>query len=218
MIYKPELKRKEDVERWYKSREADSPCFLIFVGVKADPKQIFAKYWGDDSSAGLVKLNEALSFIDENTINTYTIICVPYDDTIAELKVRDIEGETIRFQLNESFYSKNKEVFDKNVSIVNNLPPGEKENSHANYAIQLLERQNAELMARLNELQQHITNRFDDDDEEDMEPEPPSTRDRLMGALAGLLEKPQTAEVLGGLGSLLIQKLSGNGNNNTNRQ
>jgi hypothetical protein len=205
MIFKNELTTADQVKRWYENREGVC-CFMIFTGVRVDPKQIFSKFVGADSSAGMDKLGTTLDFITENVSNsnTYTIIAFPYEEGIENIKVKDVEGETIRFQLNPSYYSKQNDTI---AGITINNPPVAKDgNDYATYALNLLKEQNSALMGRLELLQQKEMYLEEEEEEEDEEPEPPTPTQRIMGALAGLIEKPQFQDVVIGAGMGLINR------------
>lgn len=207
MLFKPELGNKEDVLKWYDTR--GNNCYLLFTGVKCDARQLLSKHLKDEN--GTENLETVLSFISNNNSNTnvYTIISVPYFDGIETKRVGDLEGETIRFQFNNSYYSSGgKETFTK--EIINNVQSG---NDGYKVMVEMLHKQNQQLMERLDNMQQKLLEREEDEEEEDEEPEELTGKEKLMGAIGGLIEKPQVADLIGAIGAVLIQKFMGNGNN-----
>jgi len=211
MLFKPELTTKDQVMAWYRSR--DNSCFVIFTGVRCDPKLVFAKHLAEED--GGAKLETVLNFIVENgqNTNTYTIISVPYEEGIEAFKIKDMEGETIRFQFNTSLYQAQKE--NNQVSITNMFPENEKID-HAKFAINFLQQQNAELMQNIRTLQEQILQQQNNDpfEEEPEEPEEPTAKERILGTLAGLIEKPAVQEglasAIGAIGVLIAAKFSKN--------
>ena len=120
MLHKPELGKREDVLQWYSTR--GNHCFLLFTGVKCDTKMLLEKHLEDEDASD--RLNEVLVFIEKspNNTNVYTLISIDYFEGIDKKRIGDLEGTTIRFQLNTSYYSGNKETFTK--EIINNVQTG----------------------------------------------------------------------------------------------
>ena len=201
MIFKAELNNKEDVLRWYDARE--NSCYIVCTGVKLDTRQIFSKWTNEDNIAGKANLEISLDFIEKNTgnINTYTIVSFPYEEGIESIKLKDIEGETIRFQFNSSTYS--SVPIQSLGSIVDT---DKSSNEYGKQLILMMQRQNDALLQRIDILQERIEQEEEEEEEEEEEKQL-SGKDRVYGALAGLLEKPQFADTMfGGTGTGILRR------------
>ena len=205
MIFKPELNNKVDVLRWYDARE--NACFVICTGVKLDAKQIFSKWVSDDNINGREKLETALNFIESNgsNYNIYTIVSFPYYEGCENEKIKDVEGETIRFQFHTSTYSSNTLGAVATTTISENKP-----GDYGRELLLMMQKQNEALMQRIelmqNQLEQKQLDDDDDDDDDDDEPQQISGKERLMGALAGIVEKPEFTETVFGLVGMALNK------------
>lgn len=206
MIFKPELNNQEQVLAWYESR--DNACFIIFTGVKCDSKAMFSKWINEDGIEGKDRLLQSLKFITDNVgnSNTYTILSFPYEEGCESWKVKDIEGETIRFQFHVSGYS---------VSTIGNAPQiiESKDNAFATQLFTMMQKQNELIMTRFEQIELKIQEQEgdeDDDDDDDDAPIVPTGKERLMGALAGIVENPAFAETVLTIGATLIGKLFDN--------
>lgn len=200
MIFKPELGNKEDVLKWYTTR--GNHCYLLFTGVKCDARQLLSKHLIDED--GTENLETVLSFISQNNSNTnvYTIISVPYFEGIENKRIGDLEGETIRFQFNTSTYSNNGQTITK--EIFKDVSAG---NEGYKAMVEMLSRQNQDLMNKLENMQNSLLEMQEQDEDEDEDNQPPlSAKDRLMGAVAGIIEKPQFGDMLLGVVGMALQK------------
>lgn len=198
MIFKPELNNKQDVLAWYDARE--NACFILCTGVKLDTRQIFSKWTDEDNIAGREKLEQALEFIEKNpgNYNTYTIVSFPYEEGIEKSKLKDIEGETIRFQFHSSNYSSS--------TIAAVAVPGSIEKSANDYGrelIVMMQKQNEAMMQRIEMLHTKIEELEQEEEEEE---EPPTGKELLMGAIAGIVEKPEFTETMFGLIGMVLNK------------
>ena len=163
MIFKPELGNKSQVLSWYDTRE--NPCYIVFTGVKVDVRNIFSRWTNDESDQGREKLEQALTFIEENSgnSNTYTIISFPFEEGNENIKVKDIEGESIRFQFNNSLYSQSIGTIPVKESITVT-------NGDGNYAKELMimmQRQNEMVLQQLQSFEIRLQEMDDDDEEEE---------------------------------------------------
>jgi hypothetical protein len=74
----------------------------------------------------------------------------------------------------------------------------------------MMQKQNEALMQRIelmqNQLEQKQLDDDDDDDDDDDEPQQISGKERLMGALAGIVEKPEFTETVFGLVGMALNK------------
>jgi len=211
-MYKAELNNKSDVLKWYEAR--DNSCYIVCTGLKMDSKQIFSKWINDDHIIGNNKLDEALSFIENNNsnCNTYTIMSFPYDGNITDIKLKDLEGEVIRFQFHlPGSYSSNNTL--GSVSTIVERPG----NDYAKEMLAMMRQQNDQLLAKLEALEQKRLLQEQIEDEEDEEDEiiTPTPKDRLMGALAGIVENPAFSDTILGLVGMAVSKFI-TPNNNTN--
>ena len=204
MLFKAELNNKEDVLRWYEAR--DNSCYFICTGVKLDAKQIFSKYTGEDGTIGTDKLRTSLEFIANNVSNsnTYTLVSFPYEESADNIKIKDIEGEMIRFQFNIAGYSQSLGAIST---------PSISEGSSNDYAkalLQMMQKQNEAMFNKFQELEMKLNEKLneeeDEEDEDDEEPQPLTGKERLMGALAGIVEKPEFTETMFGLVGMAINK------------
>lgn len=210
MIFKPELSKKEQVLSWYDARE--NSCFVLCTGVKMDSKQIFSKWVSDDNIAGREKLEIALNFIvdNPNNFNTYTIVSFPYEEGIETSKLKDLEGETIRFQFNNSSYS--------TTTLGSIVTESTTTKDYGRELLLMMKAQNDALQARLDAMQDRL------DEEEEQEEEDNfriSGKERLMGALAGIVERPEFTDTLMGIVGLVVNKFipqkQDNGDSNNSR-
>ena len=202
MLFKAEINNKADVLRWHDARE--NSCFVLCTGVKMDVKQIFSKWVSDDNVSGREKLETALEFIENNVnnYNVYTIVSFPYEDGIANMKLKDLEGETIRFQFHSSNYSSTS-----NIGAVSTVSASEgKANDYGRELLLMMQKQNESLMSRLEQMEYKLNQQEDEEEEEDEESEPITGKERLIGALAGIVERPEFTETMFGLIGMIASK------------
>jgi hypothetical protein len=194
MIFKAELNNKGDVLKWYEARE--NPCFVLCTGVKMDAKQIFSKWVQDED--GKEKLETALSFIENNSSNhnTYTIVSFPYENGIETMKLKDLEGETIRFQFHTSSYS--------SIQPLQTIEGTKNNSDYGRELIGMIQRQNEAIMQRIEAME----NKIEQEEEEDEETEPIkfTGKERLMGALAGIVEHPEFTNTIFGIAGMALSK------------
>jgi len=202
---KPELGTKEDVISWYDSRENE--CYFIFIGEKIG-KEVFAKYVGDDTNVGRDRLVNSLQFIESNANNSniYTIVAFNYYEGSESIKTTNVEGETVRFQLHNSFYSQNKEVFTP--ALIDNKATLDEP---SRLMFSFMEKQNAKLQEELNQLRERLE---EQEEEEAIEPPVINGKDRLLNSLAGMIESPMFTETVLTIGAGLINGLMQKFNNN----
>jgi hypothetical protein len=188
MLFKPELNNETDVLRWYDARE--NPCYVLCTGVKLDARQIMSKWVNDDNIAGKEKLLEALNFITNNSsnINVYTLVSFPYTEGIENEKLKDVEGETIRFQFHSSNYSS---------YTLGNTPTviSDNKSDYAKELLLMMKQQNAELLQRIQAIEDRRLLEEEEDDEDETK-EPLTGKERLLGALAGIVERPEFTETI----------------------
>ena len=213
MVFKPELFTQEQVLAWYDSRE--NSCFIVFTGVRCDSKSIFSKWINEDGHEGRERLSQSTKFIQDNASNsnTYTVLSFPYEEGCESWKVKDIEGEIIRFQFHQSPYS------------IGNVQPqiieSKTQDGFARDLFIMMQKQNDMVFARFEQLEARLQNDDDDDDDDNdndipLPPPLPSGKERLMGALAGIVENPAFAETILTVGAALIGKLFDTKKDNNN--
>jgi hypothetical protein len=201
MLFKAELNKKVDVMRWYDAR--DNSCYIICTGTKIDPKQIFSKWLSDDDVSGREKLEIALNFIEENqsNYNAYTLVSFPYEDGIEKMKVKDLEGEIIRFQFNTSSYSSTVgSVAVQSISEGNSSDYGK-------VVLDMMQKQHDGIMMRMELMEQRLEQQEEEEEEEEEEAPVVTGKDRLMGAVAGIIEKPEFTETMFAMAGMAIGKL-----------
>jgi hypothetical protein len=200
MIFKAELNNKEDVLKWYEARE--NPCFVLCTGVKMDSKQIFSK-WVQESD-GREKLETALDFItnNQNNYNTYTIVSFPYEEGVESMKLKELEGETIRFQFHNSYSS------SQSIGAVATIETtGKNASDYGRELLAMMQQQNAALLQRMSMLEAKLEEEEEEDEEEEIEePVKLSGKERLLGALAGIVENPSFQDSLIGIAGMAIAK------------
>jgi len=200
MIFKAELNNKEDVLKWYEARE--NPCFVLCTGVKMDSKQIFSK-WVQESD-GREKLETALDFItnNPNNYNTYTIVSFPYEEGVESMKLKELEGETIRFQFHNSYSS------SQSIGAVATIETTAKNPSdYGRELLAMMQQQNAALLQRMAMLEAKLEEEEEEDEEEEIEePAKLTGKERLLGALAGIVENPSFQDSLIGIAGMAIAK------------
>ena len=223
MIFKAELNNAGDVLKWYEARE--NPCFIICTGVKLDSRQIFSKWLQEES--GREKLETALEFITNNinNYNTYTIVSFPYEEGIESIKIKDVEGEMIRFQFHTS-YSSSQTIG----TLATTSLSESKANDYGRELLLMMQKQNELMMQKFESLQYQFEMQKqleeEEEEEEDEDPQQPTGKERLIGALAGIVEKPEFMETMFGLVGMALQKFmpspssnpGHNENNNDNEQ
>ena len=204
MLFKPELNNQDDVLKWYEARE--NPCYVLCTGVKLDAKQIISKWTNEDNISGKDKLYEALDFITKNPSNTnvYTLVSFPYHEGIENEKLKDLEGETIRFQFHTSGYS---------TTTLGNVAQNVISDSKSDYAKELLlmmRQQNEALLQRIEAIERkrqlEIEMETEEDDDDDDQPKTISGKERLLGALAGIVERPEFTETIFGVVGMVLNK------------
>jgi len=214
MLFKPELNNENDVLRWYDARE--NPCYVLCTGVKLDARQIMSKWVNDDNIAGKEKLLEALNFITNNpsNINVYTLVSFPYNEGIENEKLKDLEGETIRFQFHTSNYSTNT-LGNVSTSVIS-----ENKSDYAKELLLMMRQQNEALLQRIEAIEQkrQMEIEMEVEDDEDDTPEPPTGKERLLGALAGIVERPEFTETIFGVVGMVLNKFMTPTQTNSNEQ
>jgi hypothetical protein len=203
MTFSAELGNKEEVLNWYDTR--DNSCYIICTGVKIDGKTIFSKWVSDDNIAGSDKLKIALEFIEKNlnNYNVYTIISFPYYEGAENEKIKEIEGETIRFKFHNSYTQNN------NIGAVSVPSVSESQNNYfGKELILMMQKQNDILMQRIDSLQMQMQQKEEEeeDEDEDEEIEPLTGKERLIGALATIVEKPEFTDTMFGLIGMVVNK------------
>jgi hypothetical protein len=202
MLFKAEITNKEDLLKWYQARE--NSCYIICSGTRIDGKQIRDKYLGSDGIIGLEKLNSSVDFLSQTT-NPYIICSFNYFEGVETVKIKDIEGEMIIFQFNIASYSNSVGAVAIPSIAENNS------NDYGKVLLQMMQKQNEAMFAKMQEFEYKLQERLqieeeDDEDDEDEEPAPLTGKERLMGALAGIIEKPEFTETMFGLVGMAFNK------------
>ena len=119
------------------------------------------------------------------------------------MKLKDLEGETIRFQFHSSNYSSTA-----NIGAVSTVSASEgKANDYGRELLVMMQKQNEALMFRLEQMEQKINEeQEEEEEEEEPEPEPVTGKERLIGALAGIVERPEFTETMFGLIGMIASK------------
>ena len=197
MLFKAEITNKEDLLKWYQARE--NSCYIICSGTRIDGKQIRDKYLGSDGILGLEKLDSSINFLSQTT-NPYIICSFSYFEGVENVKIKDIEGEMIIFQFNLASYSTSVgAVSVPSVSESNS-------NDYGKALLQMMQKQNEAMLIKMQELEFKLHQRLEEEEEEEEETTPITGKDRLMGALAGIVEKPEFTETIFGIVGMAFNK------------
>jgi hypothetical protein len=221
---KPELYNSESVINYYNA--SPFTMYRVYYGYKPDKTTCRYEYLNDDKGEGEKILVEALQAIESNKQNTnvYTL------ELIKEIEkkqgrdkeiVKEIPAVCIAFQINNplqvlgSFQRDN--IPGQPVNIINPMQPATGD-AYADRFIKMMQDQNDLLKQELKELREKIeqlNEADDDDDDDDVEevkqlPLPETSEQKIIGALAGILQREEVqnaaSAIIMGLATKFMKK------------
>lgn len=192
--FKPELKDKRSVIAYYDL--CNNPKYQIFVGTTTNRENLVINWLDDDNGeSGKEQLMMWLNMIEETPSNTNVYTFQSVQNVIEKTKngntYKECTGLTQRFQLHEATFSIAPKETNESLIPTNSV--------YIEKMLFLMEKQNSELKERLLLLESQNDDDDDDDvfDNDDVVVEKEkSPQDRILGALAGIIERPQFIDMV----------------------
>ena len=224
--HRPELWNENAVLDYYDQSECS--MYRVYVGMV--PSKQYCRYqWLDANNkpGGLENLRNALQAIQADKRNTHPYVL----ELISEIKekqkgtklVEQIESVNIGFKLNDDTFRPAGDNYQGGGgSSIILQQPGNSSRSYEEKIFEMMQEQNRKVLEQMQLMTEQINAREfiddnDEDNDDDAADQPPpimSGKQRIMGAIGSMLERPQVQSVI----EMAILKYGASLMNGTNKQ